>query len=111
MLASYAIAALLALIVLLLAFAVWGIFKKEERARRAVEDQQAELAMLEERKAVLEANLAELGTERGREAVVRQNHGVAKAGEEVIIVVPPEEDDLDPHLPWYRKILGWFGMW
>ncbi|HRH55952.1 MAG TPA: hypothetical protein PK609_03750, partial [Candidatus Paceibacterota bacterium] len=61
--------------------------------------------------AVLESNLGELSTDRGQEATLRQNHGVAKAGEEVIIVVPPKDDGLDPHLPWYKQFLGFFGIW
>lgn len=108
---EYALAGFLVLVVLVLAWAVWGIARKEEIARKAVDDRKAELAILEERKAVFEENLAELGSDRGQEATLRQNHGVAKAGEEVIIVVPPKDDGLDPHLPWYRRLLGWFGIW
>lgn len=108
---EYALAAFLGVVVLILAWAVWGIAKKEERARRAVDDQKAELAALQERKEKLEANLEELSTDRGQEATLRQNHGVAKAGEEVIIVVPPKDDGLEPHLPWYKRFLGFFGIW
>lgn len=110
-LGEYLLAGFLLLVVLILAWAVWGIARKEEIARRAVEDRKAELAILEERKAVFEANLAELSTERGQEATLRQNHGVAKSGEEVIIVVPPKEDELGPPLPWYKRLLGFFGIW
>lgn len=108
---EYVLAAFLGVVVLILAWAVWGIAQKEERARKAVEDQKAELAALQERKQSLEANLEELSTERGQEATLRQNHGVAKAGEEVIIVVPPKDDGLEPHLPWYKRFLGFFGIW
>lgn len=108
---EYALAAFLAVVVLVLAWAVWGIAKKEEIARHAVEDRKRELAILKERQAEFEANLDELATERGQEATLRQNHGVAKAGEEVIIVVPPKDDGLAPHLPWYKRLLGFFGIW
>ncbi len=108
---EYALAGALLLVVLVLAWAVWGLARKEEIARRAVEERKAELATLNERKAVFEENLAELASERGQEATLRQNHGVAKAGEEVIIVVPPKSDGLDPKLPWYRRLLGFFGIW
>ncbi|HEY0979244.1 MAG TPA: hypothetical protein VGE23_00145, partial [Candidatus Paceibacterota bacterium] len=67
-LGEYLLAGFLLLVVLILAWAVWGIARKEEIARSAVEDRKAELAILEERKAVFEANLAELSTERGQEA-------------------------------------------
>jgi cell division protein FtsB len=108
---EYALAGFLVLVVLILAWAVWGIARKEEIARRAVDDRKGELAVLNERKAVFEDNLAELGSDRGQEATLRQNHGVAKAGEEVIIVVPPKDDGLDPKLPWFKRFLGFFGIW
>lgn len=108
---EYALVAFLVLVVLILAWAVWGIARKEEIARKAVDDRKQELAVLNERKAVFEDNLAELGSDRGQEATLRQNHGVAKAGEEVIIVVPPKDDGLDPKLPWYKRFLGFFGIW
>ena len=108
---EYVLVAGLSILFLILLWAVWGIARKEEIARRAVDDRKAELAVLSERKAVFEQNLAELSTERGQEATLRQNHGVARAGEEVIIVVPPKENELDPHMPWYKRLLGWFGIW
>lgn len=111
LLVQYAIMGALAVCILVLAYAVWGIARKEEIARKAVEERKAELAVLKERKAVYEANVAELSTDRGQEATLRQNHGVARAGEEVIIVVPPEEKTLGPKIPWYRRVLGFFGFW
>lgn len=111
MMREYAIAGALAILFVVLAWAVWGIARKEEIARGAVESRKAELAVLKERKAVFEENLAELSTERGQEGTLRQNHGVAKAGEEVIIVVPPKEEEMGPPLPWYKKFLGFFGIW
>ena len=108
---EYVLAGGLSVLFLVLLWAVWGIAQKEEIARRAVDERKAELAVLNERKAVFEENLAELSTDRGQEATLRQNHGVARAGEEVIIVVPPKENELEPHMPWYRRVLGWFGIW
>lgn len=108
---EYLLAGGLSIVMLVLVWAVWGIARKEEIARSAVDDRKAELAVLKERKAVFEENLAELSTERGQEATLRQNHGVARAGEEVIIVVPPKDDELDANMPWYTRLLGWFGIW
>ena len=108
---TYAITAGLSILFLVLLWAVFGIAIKEERARHAVEARKAELAVLEERKAVFEQNVEELASARGQEATLRQNHGVARAGEEVIIVVPPKADELGPKLPWYTRFLGWFGIW
>jgi cell division protein FtsB len=108
---EYVITALLVLVILWLLWMIWGIARKEERARSAVADTRAELALLEERKAVLEGNLAELATERGKEATLRQTYGVAKPGEEVIIVVPPKEEPLAPHIPWWKRAFNWAGFW
>lgn len=108
---EYAIAGLLALAILWLLWLVWGIARKEEIARKAVRETTAELASLKARQETLEGNLAELSTARGQEATVRQTYGVARPGEEVIIVVPPEEGKEQIELPWYKKFLGWFGIW
>ena len=108
---QYALAAFLALVVIWLLFLVWGIARKEEIARSAVNDRKDELKTLEARKQVLSDNLAELDTPRGHEASLRQTYGVARPGEEVIIVVAPDEKPPEPKLPWYRKLLGWFGIW
>lgn len=108
---QYALVAVLALAILWLSFLVFGIARKEEVARRAVADTKEELASLETRKASLEANMAELGTDRGQEATLRQTYGVARPGEEVIIVVPPEHKPEAITLPWYKKVLGFFGIW
>lgn len=108
---EYFLAAGLSILFLLLLWAVWGIAQKEEIARNAVDERRTELAILQERKAIFEDNLAELSTERGQEATLRQNHGVARTGEEVIIVVPSKENELDPHIPWHKRLMGWFGIW
>ncbi|MEK7602092.1 MAG: hypothetical protein AAB472_01220 [Patescibacteria group bacterium] len=107
---EYVIAGLLALLVLWLSWLLFGIARKEEIARRAVADTKSDLASLEERKNVLEQNINELKTPRGEEATLRQTFGVAKPGESVIIVVPPKEATSTPILPWWRKVLGRFGL-
>lgn len=108
---EYVIAGVLSLTALWLLFMVFGIARKEEIARHAVKNTQAELAELEERRIALEANMAELSTARGQEATVRQAYGVAKPGEEVIIVVPAEEEEAPPKIPWFKRLMGWFGWW
>lgn len=51
-----------------------------------------ELTELEEKKVNLEEDIESLETERGREEEIRDKFRVAKDGEEVIIVVPGEEE-------------------
>lgn len=107
---EYALAALLALVIIWLLSLIWSIARKEEIARSAVKETQAELALLKEREDVLRANLDELATERGHEATLRQTFGVAKPGEEVIIVVPEKVLPPPPPLPWWQRALDFFGL-
>lgn len=107
---DYLIAALLSVLLLWLLFLVVGILRKEEIARQAVKETERELAVLVERKETLAADITALSTERGREATLRETFGVARPGEEVIIVVPPKEAEAPPPLPWWRKVMGWFGL-
>lgn len=108
---EYVIAALLALAVVWLLFLIVGIYRKEEVARHAAAETEEQLRILRERETVLRGNLEELNTERGHEATLRETYGVARPGEEVIIVVPPKEATTTPSLPWWKKALGWFGIW
>lgn len=107
---EYLIAAALALAILWLLFLIFGITRKEEVARHAVKDTQAQLAQLNTQRATLQQNINDLSTQRGQEAVMRQTYGVAKPGEEVIIVVPPKDPPPAPQLSWYQKLVAWFGL-
>jgi len=108
---EYVIAGLLALAIVWLLVLIVGIFRKEEVARHAAKETQAQIEILRERESTLRGNLEELKTERGHEATLRETYGVARPGEEVIIVVPPKEATSTPPLPWWRRALGWFGIW
>jgi cell division protein FtsB len=89
-------------------YLTWGIFAKEERARRDVDDTKAELASLDARQQTLQADLTELNTPRGQEAALRDTMGVAKPGEGVIIVVPEAPATSTPiDLPWWRRMFDW----
>lgn len=107
---EYAIGAVLLLVFFSLLWGVIGLIGKEERARLAAKEAKAELASLSEREAKLTASLAELSTARGQEASLRETYGVARPGEEVIIVVAPGEGEALGELPWWRKFLGFFGL-
>ena len=100
---------LLVLVLLWLLFLIVNIVGKEEVARKAAQDAERELSILIERKDTLEANLAELSTPRGEEAALRETFGVARPGEEVIIVVPEAAGEQSSDLPWWRRVFSWFG--
>lgn len=107
---EYVIAAALALLIVWLVSLIFGIVRKEELARKTVAETKLELAELEEREATLQANLAELATDRGQEASLRQTFGVARPGEEVIIVVPEKQLPPPPPVTWWARVLHFFGL-
>src|SRR5689334_1299901 len=107
---EYIIAGCLGLLLVFLLLQFWGILRKEELARHAAEDAKQELAALGSREDTLKKNIADLNTERGQEASLRETYGVAKPGEEVIIVVPAEEGQAVPTESWWQKFLGWLGF-
>ncbi len=105
---QYAIAGGLALLLLFLLFQFWGIFRKEEVARHRAEQTKQQLAALAAREETLKQNIADLHTDRGQEASIRETYGVARPGEEVIIVVPAEEGEAVLADSWWDKLWGWF---
>lgn len=107
---EYVIAALLALVIVWLLSLIFSIARKEEIARKTVAETRAELTQLKDRETTLQGNLDELSTDRGQEASLRQTFGVARPGEEVIIVVPKKELPPPPPVPWWARVLSWFGL-
>ena len=99
-------------ILLLVAFwltsSIWGLFVKAHIAVSQANEAKTQYQTLEERKATLAANLAALNTARGKDAAIRTAFGVARPGEEVIVVVPPLAATATPPLSWWQKILSWF---
>lgn len=87
---------------------IWGLVGKAQIAVKEAHNVERQYQALEERKAMLEANLAALGTERGQDAAIRAAFGVVRPGEEVIVVVPPDPKAPTSTPPWWQKILDWF---
>jgi cell division protein FtsB len=107
---EYAIAGGLSVLMLGLLIQVWNIAQKEEIARHAANDAKRQMAALTERESTLRANLEELATPRGKETTLRETYGVAKPGEEVIIVVPPEDTEATSTASWWTSVLKFFGL-
>jgi cell division protein FtsB len=87
---------------------IWGLAGKAQIAVTQANDEKWQYKALEERKAMLQANVAALQTERGKDAAIRTAFGVARPGEEVIVVVPPVPATTTTPLTWWQKILSWF---
>ena len=87
---------------------IWGLIGKTHIAVSQANDAKREYVALESRKAQLEASLAVLATARGRDAAIRTDFGVARPGEEVIVVVPSATTTPEPAVSWWQKFLSWF---
>jgi len=99
-------------VLLLIAFwlisSAWGLGIKARVAISQAQEVKRQYQALEERRIALEANLIILATERGQDAAIRTAFGVARPGEEVIVVVPPVTTTPTSTLSWWQCILSWF---
>ena len=86
---------------------IFGLAGKAQIAITQANDVRGQYQSLEARKVSLEANLAALATVRGQDSAIRTAFGVARPGEEVIVVVPPTAD-VPANPSWWQKILSWF---
>ena len=87
---------------------IWGLAGKAQIAVSQATDVERQYQALEARKSALSASLAALGTSRGRDAAIRTAFGVARPGEEVIVVVPPATATPTTTPSWWEKVLSWF---
>ena len=87
---------------------IWGLAGKAEIAVSQAKQTEAEYKALEARKEALQKDLDTLQTARGQDAAIREAFGVAKSGEEVIVVVPSPAATSSPPESWWQKFLDWF---
>ena len=86
---------------------VYNLALKADVAWQQAREAKQEYATLEARKATLQANLDALNTPRGQDAAIREAFGVAKPGEEVIVVVPPSTSTATATESWWQWLFGW----
>jgi len=68
-------------------FGVWGTYQKDREAAALNAEAQAQAADLAQREQELKNNIANLETNRGKEAALRQQYALAAEGEGVIVIV------------------------
>jgi hypothetical protein len=85
-----------------------GLAGKMHIAITEAHNVQQQYQQLEARKATLQANLDAISTERGQDTAIRTAFGVARPGEEVIVVLPPQLATTTPPVAWWQEILNWF---
>ncbi len=79
---------ILILIIVWIISLIIGLFGKAQIAWQTAHQTQQEAAVLKNRAKVLEQNIHTLDTPRGYSAAIRTEFGVARPGEDVIIVIP-----------------------
>ncbi|HQU08133.1 MAG: hypothetical protein B7X04_04055 [Parcubacteria group bacterium 21-54-25] len=103
--------AVLVLVIFWLGSLIWGLAGKAQFAWSTARETQSEAAALRAREEILKANIATLNTPRGKEAAIRTAFGVARPGEQVIIVVPPQPaTSTATTTPWWQHVFGWVGL-
>jgi cell division protein FtsB len=82
----------------------WGRMEDTARNKKIAEDK---ITALQEQKDKLTSQINDLNTDEGKEKVFRENYGLAKDGEEEIVV---EDDQTAPLAPVPDASSGFFGF-
>lgn len=101
-------AVVLLLLVAIAARGAWGVYVKAGESGELKREAQAKLHELEKRELELRTNIAELRSDRGVEAELRERYDLAAEGESVVVIVdnpaPPPEPQPTP----MQKFRSWF---
>jgi cell division protein FtsB len=81
----------LGIFTILMAKGAFGVYLKARDSKENKMTAQAELKQLTERQVALSADIAELNTIQGVEKEIRQKFNVAKEGEQIVVIIPPQE--------------------
>ncbi len=108
---SRSVLILLFLILVILGRTVWFSYQGFKISKSNRDVARLEKEELENRISELEKDIDNLQTDRGLEGEIRDKFGVAKSGEEVIILVDEREtstDEVRGRKGFWNVILGWF---
>lgn len=89
---------------------VWGVYRKAKESSASLAIAEKAYAELDNRQAVLVAQIAALKTSRGIEEEIRSRYEVAKPGEEVALIVDdatatPAATSSEPS--WWDELVSW----
>ncbi len=102
------IAVLLLLLVALAVRGAWGVYEKSKEARVLKTEAQAKLVELQKRELELRADIADLRSDRGVEAELRERYDLAAEGERVVVIVEPPPQEPEPQPTRFQRFKGWF---
>src|ERR1035437_9249430 len=87
---------LLAIIVVLFAWKVIGLTIKLQETYKNKNIEQTKISDLESRKEKLTSDINKLNTDKGKEEIIRENFGLVKEGENVIVIVDDKNQTATP---------------
>ena len=93
---SKAVLALLGVFILLFAWSVFGFWNKMQDTEKNKKIAEDKVASLEQQKEKLTSDINSLKTDQGKEKVFRENYGLAKEGEDEIVVVDDKNQTAPP---------------
>ena len=88
----------LILLGILIVFSLWSLFGFWQKLAETVKKREMaseKVSALKENKVKLEADISKLQSDRGIEQVLRENYGLSKEGEGVIVVVEDQNKNLE----------------
>lgn len=99
-------------LLVVLAQSVWSMYGKSAETAEARAAAEAHLLELQERKRVLETTVADLKSDRGVEAQLREQYALGNSGEGLVIVVgdtpkPQKQAQGFSAFTWLRSIWPW----
>ena len=101
---------LLALVVLAIG-GVWNAYQKERESAALRTRAEVQLDDLTKRHAQLNADIANLQTDRGREEVLREQYALAAQGEGLIVIVEPQQEPVHATSTFMDKLRKAFTWW
>jgi len=91
---SWPVLFILFIVLLLFVYGVFTLFGKMRETAKNKEIAQVRLANLENRKKKLERDIEELSNDKGKERIFREDYGLARPGEGVIVIVDEKNSDI-----------------
>lgn len=89
----------------------WGVWQKQKESEVKLKETEAALALAQNRQTVLTQNIERLNTQEGVEHEIRERFSVKKPGEDVILVVEPEQatsGEVTESKSSWSKVVSWF---
>lgn len=99
-------------LIVLSAMGVWSAYQKEKESRLLRKEAEVQLDDLSKRQTQLDADIASLETNRGKEQVLREQYALAARGEGLIVIVdtPPAAPTqaTSSFVEWLKKTFTWW---